>query len=756
MASYHRAVRARSGGRRCGRAYGWLGPLLATLVLLIGLASAWLAATGVRDGARDAARRAMDQRTAVARDAVVTETARYLDLLRTAAAGAGTPGHLTAAGFRAATLPFTRARLTGVTSVAFVVPAASAEVADVQRAWRAAGATGLTLMPQPAARDHYFTVFSRPLNGNPTRVPGVDLAGSPEAVAALAESRRTGMPTVSDAYVLLVDRTLPQARQTFSFVLSAAVFGVRADGGGQGDFRGWLLMGLRGQELLSSVLGTTGQGLLDGELQVTNADGRRLTVAGYTARGSRDVSRSATFPVGNRHWTLTTGADSSRLPGGASPLPDIVLYGGVAGSALLAGLVWVLGTGRARAQARVEVATAELREAEAEARRQAGLLGAIMASIGDGVGVIDSEGRFLLHNPAAKQLLGISDDIDGPGGWQEHYGLYRPDGTTPFPPEEMPLVRGLHGESVNGVEMVVRNARRPDGLLISVDGRPLDPSAGQNGAVAVFHDITELRRYERDLSVFAGVVAHDLKAPLAVIRGHCEMAGEVLGDLSGSPAADEAIDALRRITGAVDRMAALIDTLLAYTTARDAPLRLRDLPLGPLVADVVAERTGHLRAGVDPIPDIYVGPLPVAVADPAMLRHVIDNLIGNALKYVQPGRHPRVDVTAGPAPEGRVRLDVADRGIGIPDEDKPRIFDSFHRAHTEAGYAGTGLGLAICQRIVERHGGSVAVADNPGGGTRFEVTLPAGQAAASRPVSPPAPAPADAAHSPAAAPAGTA
>jgi hypothetical protein len=66
---------------------------------------------------------------------------------------------------------------------------------------------------------------------------------------------------------------------------------------------------------------------------------------------------------------------------------------------------------------------------------------------------------------------------------------------------------------------------------------------------------------------------------------------------------------------------------------------------------------------------------------------------------------------------------VADRGIGIPDAEKPAVFERFHRAHAAAGYAGTGLGLAICKRIVERHGGEIGVDDNPGGGTRFHFTL---------------------------------
>ncbi len=338
--------------------------------------------------------------------------------------------------------------------------------------------------------------------------------------------------------------------------------------------------------------------------------------------------------------------------------------------------------------------------------------------------MVDGNGAFLLHNPAAKALLGVELDADGQDRWQNHYGLFRPDGRTPFPVEEMPLVRALHGESSDGVEMLVRNPTRPDGILISVDGRPLDPSAGQPGAVAVFHDITELRRYENDLAVFAGVVAHDLKAPLAVIRGHCETADDELAAAPAGPAVDEARATLTRIGHAVDRMAGLIDTLLAYTTSRDAPLRRRTVALAPLVADVIHGRTAHLRPGDAAAPDIYVGPLPSVDADPDMMRHVLDNLLGNALKYVQPGRGARIDVTAAETGEGWARIEVADRGIGIPDEDKPDIFESFHRAHTAAGYAGTGLGLAICHRIVERHGGAIGVTDNLGGGTRFHVTLP--------------------------------
>jgi len=687
------------------------GIALTLAVLLSGVVATALIVVALRDGQRGNAGRVMDQRTAVALAAVRTEAERYRDLLEATAAGISTDTHFTWDDFDVATAPLAGAGLAGVASVAYVVPSGTDGIAATQSLWRRRGAEGLTLRPAGPAGPHYFTIFSRVLGRDGEPLDGLDLRASSEASAALINARQSGQPAVSDTYVLLRDRNLPAARRQHSFVFAAPIW-TRAP---LPEFRGWLVLGMRGRDFLSGVLRTVSQGQLDGTLLATTPAGARSAVAEYIVPGRPALTRRHDFPVADQTWTLITRADPRRLPGAHSMLPATVLIGGLAITVILAGLVRVLATGRSRALARVQEATGELRAAEAESRRQAGLLRAIMDSIGDGVGVVDQNGAFLLHNPAAKELLGIDTDNDNPQAWQEHYGLFRPDGRTPFPLGELPLMRALDGESSDGVEMIVRNRQRPDGLLISVDGRPLDDRAGQRGAVAVFHDITALRRYENDLAVFAGVVAHDLKAPLAVVRGHCEAAEEELAGLAG---AEDARATLRRVVRAVDRMAALIDTLLAYATARDAPLKAVPIELGPLVEEVVQDRLCGQPA------DVYVGAMPMVRADPAMLRHVLDNLIGNAMKYVRPGATPRIDITASTAPGGGVRVEVADRGIGIPDRDKPEVFETFHRATEAAAYAGTGLGLAICKRIVERHGGDIGVADNPGGGTRFFFTLP--------------------------------
>jgi signal transduction histidine kinase len=108
--------------------------------------------------------------------------------------------------------------------------------------------------------------------------------------------------------------------------------------------------------------------------------------------------------------------------------------------------------------------------------------------------------------------------------------------------------------------------------------------------------------------------------------------------------------------------------------------------------------------------------------DAAMLRQLVDNLLGNAVKYVAPGVRPHI-IVSGQQTGSFLLVTVDDNGIGVPPEQRRSIFENFQRAAT--GYSGIGIGLAICQRIVARHGGTITVEDNPHGkGSRFAVTLP--------------------------------
>ncbi|MEV6343047.1 ATP-binding protein [Actinoplanes sp. NPDC051851] len=662
----------------------------------------------------------MDRRTAAAATAVRAETRRYLDTLRITAAATGAQETMTATEFGTITTPLFSMGLAGATSIALVVPAGDDDVSRVQRTYRGLGVPNLTLNPKGTG-EHAFSVFSAALDGR-TRNLGLDLMQATAPAAALAEARRSRQIAVSDTYQLITDQVLPASQRQNSFVLVAPVYREIKQ-----TFLGWLVLGVRGQDFMGDTLAETGQGLLDLSLVADNSRDLDVTVASlHTDAGERaDLHRQAAVQVADSTWTLRLAACRAHLPGAHSGLPPAVAGGGLSLSALLTVLVWVLTTRGEKARAQVRAATGELRASESETRRQAMLLQAVLDSISDGVGVVDADGAFLMQNPAARTILGQTETDDPIETWQNHFGLFRPDGVTAFPVGEMPLIRALAGECSDQVEMVVRNPAFPEGRVISVSARPVE-LGGRPGAVAVFHDITERKHVETELRGFAGVVAHDLKSPLTSVRGYAEIVAEAVEEIAAG-AGPQALEQARRGTGKVisgaERMQRLITELLDYAAARDATLREDDVDLRALVDEVVTTRTDAPEEEPGTRPDVFVGPLPAVRADPVLLRQVIDNLVGNAIKYTPPGRAPRIDITARTGGDGVVRVRVADRGIGIPDGEHAAVFDSFHRASNGRAHQGTGLGLAICRRIVERHGGHIEAEPNPGGGTIFSFTL---------------------------------
>ncbi|MER7001613.1 ATP-binding protein [Dactylosporangium sp. NPDC000555] len=389
------------------------------------------------------------------------------------------------------------------------------------------------------------------------------------------------------------------------------------------------------------------------------------------------------------------------------------------------GMVTVLGLSIALGRDERDELLGRLTVAGREAASQARLLTTIVNSMSEGVSVIRPDGRWIMRNPAAVALMGGVTSGTETVARPDHYGLFHPDGT-PLPGEEMAYVRALAGHDVRNQELLVRNSGVPDGRILSVSATrlPTDETA-EGGAVVVFHDVTAERRHRDELSSFAGVVAHDLLNPLTTIDGWAENLGDTLGTMpSDDPAVRDAGDSLVRITRASGRMRHLINDLLAYTTARNAAIAPVDLALRDLVVEVTNARTDLAAAAGTPTPEFALGRLDAVRADPVLLRQLLDNLVGNAVKYTAPGITPRIAISSRIDQDGMVRVELSDNGIGIPPGHHDAIFTNFHRAHRTSGYAGTGLGLAICKRIVERHGGTIAASDNPDGGSRFVFTLP--------------------------------
>jgi signal transduction histidine kinase len=226
----------------------------------------------------------------------------------------------------------------------------------------------------------------------------------------------------------------------------------------------------------------------------------------------------------------------------------------------------------------------------------------------------------------------------------------------------------------------------------------------------------ELRRSNRELEEFAYLASHDLQEPLRKVVSYSELLRRRYhGQLDDD--ADEFID--YAVDGA-RRMQTLVQELLAYSRVSRGAIDPRPVELD----DVVARALEALSVAVSETDAVILfDPLPRVRGDEEQLVLLMQNLLSNALKF-RGDAAPAIHVSATRTGD-RVRLQVADEGIGIPPEYAQQVFGIFQRLHARSAYEGTGIGLAICQRVAERHGGFIRVVPSPSPGTTIEVTLPA-------------------------------
>lgn len=256
--------------------------------------------------------------------------------------------------------------------------------------------------------------------------------------------------------------------------------------------------------------------------------------------------------------------------------------------------------------------------------------------------------------------------------------------------------------------------------IVSVSAVPLHPATGDRLAVLSIRDVTKVGSQRRELENFAGVVAHDLKSPLTGVISWAEILEEQLADTQRR-GDQELLSSVQRIRSSADRMSHLISDLLTYTQAQNAELSLHPVDLDELVDQVASElrETHHLE-----LPIVDHAPLGRVLGDRTLVRQLLTNVMGNAVKYVAPGVLPHLVIGSAPN-EDMLEIWVSDNGLGIPDQDLGRVFDSFFRATSTSSFPGTGLGLAICARTVERHGGRISARKGENGhGTTMIFTLP--------------------------------
>jgi two-component system phosphate regulon sensor histidine kinase PhoR len=379
---------------------------------------------------------------------------------------------------------------------------------------------------------------------------------------------------------------------------------------------------------------------------------------------------------------------------------------GIAAGGLSRRLPWRSGDELGAIATAIDEMAEQLRQRLAEASDEKERLTAVLEGMVEGVLVVDRGGHVILANPRLRELFGAWGAVEGRPALEVIRRAEVEDAFVEAVRTAEPVSRDIHlGGAEGGRQLEMHAVRFPGtGELL--------------GTVAVFHDVTELRRLEGMRREFVANVSHELRTPLTAIRGYAET---LQGDLSEEQRR-KFIDVILRHA---DRLTALIEELLELSRIEGGMRELSPEPIDVaamcrgLLQDLGPRlETKELRA------EVVAEGAPEAQADRRALEQVLLNLLDNAIKYSDPGGAIEIAISRG---EGGIRIEVSDTGIGIPESDRARIFERFYRVDKARSrdLGGTGLGLAIVKHLVQSQGGDVVVAGRSGPGTVFRVHLPA-------------------------------
>jgi two-component system, OmpR family, phosphate regulon sensor histidine kinase PhoR len=329
---------------------------------------------------------------------------------------------------------------------------------------------------------------------------------------------------------------------------------------------------------------------------------------------------------------------------------------------------------------------------------------AIVAGMVEGVLVVDSEGHIQRINAAARQLLGVGENVMG-----KPFAVVLRDAAITDQ-----LSRALQGQADTSVELSLQ--RSPSRTIVARASAV--PSDRGGGAVVVLHDISDIRRVDRMRQDFVANVSHELRTPLTVVRGYAEALAE--GSVDQADVAEFGSVITRHAT----KMERLVADLLrlARLDAHQETLALAPCDLKGVFEDIVEDLKPLIESKRQRVV-IHIAPgAQSVVADGAKIHDVLRNLVENAVTYSPESAEIRLEAWSA---DNTARLTVADNGPGIPVQELPRIFERFYRVDpSRARPGGTGLGLAIVKHLVELHGGSVSAGNSSLGGAVFTVVLP--------------------------------
>jgi len=398
--------------------------------------------------------------------------------------------------------------------------------------------------------------------------------------------------------------------------------------------------------------------------------------------------------------------------------------------------------------------TMELSRSQQALEAQSLMLQSVLDSMAEGLVAADEQGKFLIWNRAAERIVGYGPADLPAEEWSEHYGNYLPDGVTPMPTEQLPLVRAIRGEA-SSTEIFLRNPKVAEGTWIEASGSPLKDKGGVvRGGVVAFRDITKRKADERqiqelndelehrvgertaqleaankELEAFSYSVSHDLRAPLRHISGFSQLLMEEFGSTL-EPSAQQYLE---RIQAGTQKMGQLVDELLNLARVGRHALHLQPTQLNAMVAEVIAILQPNCEGRQV---EWMIADLPAVACDPVLVKQIFQNLLANALKFTRPRARAVIEVShkevSHKEEDGQPVFMVRDNGVGFSMKYVDKLFGVFQRLHRSEEFEGTGIGLVTVQRIVRKHGGQVWAEGELDKGAAFYFTLGMGKQTVSK------------------------
>ncbi len=339
----------------------------------------------------------------------------------------------------------------------------------------------------------------------------------------------------------------------------------------------------------------------------------------------------------------------------------------------------------------------------AEVNGERNKLSTLFTHMADGVVAFDKNGHILHMNPAAQQMLGMKF------GPELTYAQVFPNLNV----EESDL-----GEGGQYIEIDYAANKRILKILLAMFGTAEDENSG---IMAVLHDITEQKKLDSSRREFVANVSHELRTPLTNVKGYTETLLDAGDELDG----ETRRNFLQVIYNESDRMTHIVKDLLTLSQLDygKMDMEMSPIPVKLIVQNIASAMLIEARAQGLTLETKLEEPLPLILADRNRMEQVIANIVSNAIKYNRPGGSVTLCAFSQ---EDKVVIKVQDTGIGIPQEDIPRLFERFYRVDKARSRerGGTGLGLAIAKEIVEQHQGTIGVESQLDAGSTITITLP--------------------------------